>query len=134
MRDSLDTIVTYFRQGLKLLRNHDPNIETGFEAVTSQKYQFEIYRAGGGKTRCQVWISKLGSQTNISYRDLDSVTNDDTSMNEWIHAADDGFAMHLTGLMGKFGTNLYGSNLTTEDAATILWERFSCPLLDKSLA
>gem|GEM_PF-4122727 len=134
LRHSLDTIVTYFQQGLKSLRKHDPTIETGFEAVTSQKYQFEIYRAAEQKNSCQVWISKLGSQKNISYRDPDSDTNDDTSMNEWIHAADDGFAMYLTGLMGKFGTNLYGSNLTTEDAATILWERFTCPLLNKSLA
>lgn len=134
LRHSLDSIVTYFQQGLKSLRKHDPTIETGFEAVTSQKYQFEIYRAGGQKNRCQVWISKLGSQKNISYRDLDSDTNDDTSMNEWIHAADDGFAMYLTGLMGKFGTNLYGSNLTTEGAARILWERFTSPLLNKCLA
>lgn len=134
LRHSLDTIVTYFQQGLKSLKKHDPTIETGFEALASQKYQFEIYRAGGQKKRCQVWISKLGSQKNISYRDLDSDTNDDTSMNEWIHAADDGFAMYLTGLMGKFGTNLYGSNLTTEDAATILWERFTSPILNKCMA
>lgn len=129
LRDSLDTVVTYFQQGLKLLRKHDPNIETGFEAVTRQKYQFEIFRAGGRKTRCQVWISKQGSQKNISYRDLDSDTNDDTSMYEWIHTADDGFTMYLTGLMGKFGTNLYASNLTSEEAATILWERFTGLLL-----
>jgi hypothetical protein len=55
-------------------------------------------------------------------------------MNEWIHAADDGFVMYLTGLMGKFGTNLYGSNLTTEGAARILWERFTSPLFNKCLA
>ncbi len=130
LRHSLDTIVKHFQQGLKSLRKHDPTIETGFETVTSQKYQFVICRAGGQKNRCQVWISKLGSQKNISYRDLDSGTNDDTSMNEWIHTSDDGFAMYLTGLMGKFGTNLYGSNLTTESAATILWERFTRPLSD----
>jgi hypothetical protein len=55
-------------------------------------------------------------------------------MNEWNHAADDGIAKYLTGLMGKFGTNLYGSNLTTEDAARVLWERFSSPLRNKCLA
>ena len=102
--------------------------------MTSQKYQFELNRAGGQKNSCQIWISKLGSQKNISYRDLDFYTNDDTSTNEWIHAADDGFTIYLTGLMGKFGTNLYGSNLTTEDAATILWKRFTSPLLNKCLA
>jgi class 3 adenylate cyclase len=134
LRHSLDTIVTYFREGLKSLRKHDPTIETGFEAVTSQKYQFQIYRGGRQKNRCQVWISKLGSQKNISYKDLDSDTNDDTSMDEWIHATDDGSAMYLTGLMGKFGTNLYGSNLTTEGAARILWERFTSPLFNKCLA
>jgi class 3 adenylate cyclase len=134
LRHSLDAIVTHFQQGLKSLSKSDPTIETGFDAVTSQKYRFEIYRAGGHKNRCQVWISKLGSQKNISYRDLDSHTKDDPSMNEWIHTADDGFALYLTGLMGKFGTNLYGSNLTTEDAARILWERFSSPLRNKCLA
>ena len=102
--------------------------------MTSQKYRFEICRAGGHNNRCQVWISKLGSQKNISYRDLDSDTNDEPSMNEWIHAADDGFAIYLTGLMGKFGTNLYCSNLTTEDAARVLWERFTGSLLNKCLA
>ncbi len=55
-------------------------------------------------------------------------------MNEWIHAADDGFAIYLTGLMGKLGTNLYCSNLTTEDAARVLWERFTGSLLNKCLA
>jgi class 3 adenylate cyclase len=134
LRHSLDAIVNYFQEGLKSLRRHDPTVETGFEAVTSQKYRFEIYRAGGQKNRCQVWISKLGSQKNISYRDLDSDTNDDTSMNEWIHASDDGFTIYLTGLMGKFGTNLHGSNLTNEDAARILWERFTNPLLNKCCA
>jgi adenylate cyclase len=133
LKHSLDKIVTHFQQGLNSIRNHDPTVETEFEAVTSQKYQFEIYRAGGQKNRCEVWISKLGSQESISYRDLDSGTNDDASMNEWIHVADDGFVLYLTGLMGKFGTNLYGSNLTSGDAATILWERFISPLLNKSL-
>jgi class 3 adenylate cyclase len=134
LRHSLDTIVIYFQQGLKSLSKHDPTIETGFDAVTCQKYRFEVYRAGGQKNRCQVWISKLGSQKNISYRDLDSGTNDDSSMNEWIHTEDDGFALYLTGLMGKFGTNLYGSNLTTEEAARVLWERFTSPLRNKCLA
>jgi class 3 adenylate cyclase len=133
LRHSLDTIAKYFQQGLKFLRKHDSTIETGFEAVTSQEYKFEIYRAAGQKSACKIWISKLGSQKNISYRDLDSDTNDDTPMNEWIHAQDDGFTLYLTGLMGKFGTNLYGSNLTTEEAATILWERFTGLLLNKCL-
>lgn len=134
LRHSLDIIVTYFQQGLKSLRKHDPTIETGFDTVTSQEFRFEIYKAEGQKNRCQVWISKQGSQMNISYRDLDSATNGDTSMNEWIHAADNGFTMFLTGLMGKFGTNLCGSNLAAEDAARILWERFSRPLFNKCLA
>jgi hypothetical protein len=46
----LDTIVTDFQQGLKSLSKHDPTIETGFGAVTSQKYRFEIYRAGDKRT------------------------------------------------------------------------------------
>jgi hypothetical protein len=134
LRHSLDTIVNYFQQRLQSLSKHDPTIETEFDAVTSQKYRFEIYRAGGHKNRCQVWISKLGSQKSISYRDLDSDTNDDTSRNEWIHAEDDGLRIYLTGLMGKFGTNLCGSNLTTDDAARILWVRFTSPLFSKCLA
>ncbi len=127
LRHSLDTIVAYFQQRLKSLRKHDPSIETGFESVTSQKFKFEIGRAGRQKRACQVWISKHGSGKNISYKDIGSDTNDDASRIEWIRAEDDGFTIYLTGLMGKFGTNLCGSNLSTDDAAGILWERFTSP-------
>ena len=134
LRHSLDSIVCYFQQGLKSLRKYDPTLEIEFEALTRQKYQFELFRVGGQKNRCQIWINKPSSKQNISYRDLDFDANDDISMNEWIHVADDGFEMFLTGLMGKFGTNLYNSNLTAEDAARILWIRFTRPVLNKCLA
>ena len=130
---SLDTIVTYFRQGLKSLRRHDPTIVTGCEGVTNEKYTFEIHWSGGPKSACKIWISKRGSQKSITYKDLDYDANDDTSINEWIHVEDDGFTMYLTGLMGKFVTNLYGSNLTTQEAAAILWGRFTSLLLNECL-
>jgi hypothetical protein len=125
LRDSFATIVGYFRQGLKSLEKHDPTIETRFEEVTRQKYTFEIDGPGGLKNACKIWIRKLGSQTNISYRYENFDANDDSSTNEWIHTEDDGFTMYLTGLMGEFGANLSGSHLTTQDAARILWERFT---------
>lgn len=128
LRSSFHTIVAYFQQALKSLERSDPVIETGFEEVTKQEYTFEIYRAGGLKNSCKIWIGTLVSQKNISYRDADFGADDDSSLGEWIHTGDDGFTMYLTGLMGEFGTNLYGSNLTTEDAARILWERFTLPL------
>jgi hypothetical protein len=125
LRDSFATIVGYFRQGLKSLEKHDPTIETRFEEVTRQKYTFEIDGPGGLKNACKIWIRKLGSQKNISYRYENLDANDDSSTNEWIHTEDDGFTMYLTGLMGEFGANLSGSHLTTQDAARILWERFT---------
>jgi len=125
---SVDTIIAYFQQGLKSLEKRDPAVETGFEELPEQEYTFEIYRAGGLKNACKIWIGTLVSQKNISYRDGDFDADDDSSINEWIHAGDNGFTMYLTGLMGEFGTNLYGSNLTTEDVARILWERFTLPL------
>lgn len=125
LRHSLDAIVSHFRQGLKSLRKHDPNIQTEFEALTNRKYQFKIFGANGQENRCQIWISKLGSRKNLSYRNLAFNSKCETTLDEGIHVADDGFTMHLTGLMGRFGSNLSGSNFTSEAVAKLLWERFT---------
>ncbi len=125
LRDSFTAIIGYFQQGLKSLEKHYPAIETRFEKVTRRKYTFEIDAPSGPKNACNIWIRKLGSEENISYRYGDFHADDDSSTNEWIHTEDDGFTMYLTGLMGEFGANLSGSHLTTQDAARILWERFT---------
>lgn len=125
LKDSFATIVGYFRKGLKSLEKHDPTIETRFEEVTRQKYTFEIDGPSGPKNGCKIWIRKLGSQKNISYRYGSFDANDSSSTSQWIHTEDDGFTMYLVGLTGEFGANLSSSHLTTQDAARILWERFT---------
>jgi class 3 adenylate cyclase len=125
LRDSFAAIVVYFKRGLKSLEKQYPAIATRFEEVTRQKYTFEIDARSGLKNACKIWIHKPGSEEKISYGYGDFQGADDSSRNEWIHTEDDGFTMYLTGLVGEFGANLSGGHLTTQDAARILWERFT---------
>jgi len=130
-RKTFETISRYFEQGLQQLQQHDSDIEADFDPVHRSKFLARVYVKGEPANACKIWLGSgwdgRGGDDHISYYEGQNVSRDrDDATNDTISVTDDG---HMLGLenrsFGQFRTGSEKGLLSPEQAAELLWQRFT---------
>jgi hypothetical protein len=124
LRESFDTIKTYFQKGLQEVERQIPEASTDFEELSRYKFVSRIYLQGHEKCSCKIWRGGIGSD-GIAYVEGRFDINQDSSFNEQIVIEDKGHGLGLKMLMGNaFGKIPRDRLLSATEAAEALWGRF----------
>jgi len=129
-RDTFNAIKAHFEVGLRQLAKQDGSIECDFQPNTATEFTAEVFVNGQSRCRCRTWLGGLHSADGISYAEGHSHAGSN-SCNEMLSVSDDQGQLHLSSLMGGFGTveRLFDlKRLSQEQAADYLWRRFLLPL------
>lgn len=124
LRQTFDTIKSYFQKGLLEVERNVPEASTEFEEITRYKFVAKVYHQGMEKCSCKIWRGGVGSG-GIAFAEGHFDIDQDNSFNEQLVLEDTGHALGLRMLMGiAFGTQPRDRLLQPEEAAESLWLRF----------
>lgn len=132
IREAFATIQRRFEASLQeLSRQNRGTVETDLVPVDATKFTAEIFVSGKSRARCKIWIGGLTGGNEIAYAE-GSTSQSSNSLNEALSLTDQGGELALRTMMGMFGgqpdDGLDLQNLSADDAAEYLWQRFTSDL------
>lgn len=128
LKKSFNTIKSYFKDALSELESRYTQIETDFTEVNNLKFTSKVYVNGEARCQCIIWIGGMGSSNSIGYYEGPLSIGNDNSYNEMISVEDDGFDLYLKFLMGYPLSQSGDRKFSPDEAAELLWKRFTNPL------
>ena len=130
--DSFEFIQKFFEQSLKELEARNPDVQTRFRLVDSNRFTAEIYRNGEATTTCSIGIAGHGLAGRHSITYGTSLNSNAGSFGDAVSVTDDertlGFAAMNMGMMVGRGHGQRDDMLSEEGAAEYLWSRLIQPL------
>ena len=116
-------IANFFEGSLEELKERNPGIDINFRRIDANHFTASAYRHGKELTRCKIWLGdRRGFGGGIAYST--DLSHGDSSYNESLSIADDGYTMFLKPMGMGFRQARKESNFTFEGAAEYLWEMF----------
>jgi len=116
-------IANFFEGSLEELKERNPGIDINFRRIDANHFTASAYRHGKELTRCKIWLGdRRGFGGGIAYST--DLSHGDSSYNESLSIADDGYTMFLKPMGMGFRQTRKESNFTFEGAAEYLWEMF----------
>src|SRR5271157_1314656 len=123
LSSAFEVIKNYFEEAITRLERHGREIEAQIIHVNNVKFVCKVYRAGTLAASCKIWIGRPSSTESICFSEGNFDYNNDSSMNEWITANDDGSDIYLEMHVAMFGDYPHVGKLRPEEVAENLWMR-----------
>ena len=128
LQESFNIIRQYFQQALSTLERQYPEVDTDIMEINKLKIICKIYFHGDIKSQCKIWLGSFSKTESICYSEGRIEIDRDTSMNDWISVVENEGVLYLA----PSGMNVYSTrsqnDMTQEEAAAYLWERFTAYL------
>lgn len=125
------TIQQRFQALLTELTQQNPGVEFDFVPLDTTKFTAEIFVSGKSRARCKIWIGGFTGSNEIAYAE-GNTSLQLNSLNEALSLTDRTGELALHAMMRMFGgrpdNDLDPENLSADDAADYLWQRFSSDL------
>jgi class 3 adenylate cyclase len=121
LRESLLSIIGYFKRGLNQLDSQNPDVDTEIEEVSRRNWEVRVYFKGEIAAECRIWIGPLGDY-GIAYYE-GNLSMNRNAYNELLTIDDDSKELKLHASMGKYFSDVGSESLTAEEAAEYLWKR-----------
>ena len=121
--EAFEYIAQYFEGSLAELESRNPDVETSFKQIDTNRFEAAAYMSGQERSRCGIW---LGDSASILKGILFSHSGlgNGNSYNESLSVEDDGFSLFLKPMgMARMGQNI-NEHLTPEGAAEYYWSLF----------
>lgn len=127
LREAFEYMANFFEGSLQELQARNPGIETDFTRIDALRFSAAAYVHGAAKSQCRVWLGGRGSFPNGIAVSLGASMND-SSYNESLSVADDGYVLFLRPLGMAFHKPIESKQLTHQGAAEYYWSLFLEPL------
>lgn len=128
LKYSLVIVKTHFHKALSQLEFQNPGVKTKFTDVHDHKFMCNICVNHGIKRQCKIWGRSLLNEYSIAYDDSHISLDNDNSYCEQISVEDDGFQLTLNFLSVAMFSEQKFDHLSAQEAAEILWKRFTSEL------
>ncbi len=123
-----------FEQNLAHAEVEDNRVQTDFQARSATEFRVEIFIDGQSACSGRIWLGGMHSENNICFAEGRMMS--DTACNEIIGLADQGRSLgfHAVLFMGHYGKKptFDTNNMTADEMASYLWDRFVAPLAHRS--
>lgn len=130
VQSGVATIKRVFEENLARAEQESNHIQTDFQPKSATEFRAEIFLDGRSACICRIWLGGMHSENNICYAEGRHMS--DNACNEIISLAKDerSLGFHALMNMGYLGTGRQfdTDNMTSEQMAEYLWERFVSPL------
>lgn len=128
LKYSFAIVKTYFHKALAQLESQNPGVKTKFTELHDLKFMCNICVNGGIKRQCKIWGRSLLNENSIAYDESHISLDNDNSYCEQITVEDDSFQLYLNFLSLAMFRQQKFDQLSAQEAAEILWKRFTCGL------
>ena len=128
IKDSFDTIKSYFQKGLRQLEAKYQEVETDFTEIHRFKFIGTIYLHGEVRNRCKIWVGGPVSSDSIAYYEGTHDFDADNTFNDWLSIEQEGLELGLKASDMGLGSLRHLERdrvLSAEEAAEYLWRRFT---------
>ncbi|HCM1556256.1 TPA: toll/interleukin-1 receptor domain-containing protein [Vibrio parahaemolyticus] len=120
--DSFEYMARYFEGSLTELESRYSHLQARFRRVDNNRFTVSLYNNGNRCSQCTLWLGSHSFQSKGIYYS-NTETSTDSSFNEQMSVADDGYSLYLKPLGMSF-TQSGTDELSQEGAAEYFWTMF----------